>query len=72
MSYSNEADPISMMVLNLTHAVPTSFPAEPFFSGRLFSVETRLDLDMWNLTKATFTRSESFLSSELENVFIFC
>ena len=50
---------MSTTVLNLTHAVPTS-PAEPFFS-----IETFLDLEMWNLTKATLTRSESFRSSEL-------
>jgi hypothetical protein len=61
MSYSKDADPMSMMVLNLTQAVPTSWPADPFFS-----VETRRDREMWNFTKATFTRNESLRSSELK------
>ena len=61
MSYSKDADPMSMMVLNLTQAVPTSCPADPFFS-----VETRRDREMWNFTKATFTRKESLRSSELK------
>jgi hypothetical protein len=38
MSYSNEADPMSIMVLNLTHAVPTSPEAD------FFSIDTRRDL----------------------------
>ena len=66
MSYSKEADPMSMMVENLTQAVPTSLAAAPFFSEIFFSVETRLDLEMWNLTKATLTRNESLRSSELK------